>query len=486
MSSDIIKFVFNNRIVEIDFSDERFHPSTTVLNYLRRKNERRGTKEGCSEGDCGACTVVIGEINEDNSLTYTPVDSCLLFLPAIHGKQLITVEDLAVKENNQTLLHPVQQAMVEHNGSQCGFCTPGIVMTLFALYKSMKQNTYDEAVQALSGNLCRCTGYEPIIKAAMEISEDPKPDKFSKNEKEVIELLKSIKAENNYPKINTSNQSYFLPNNLKEALAIKAQNPDAVVVNGATDTAIKQNKTFEFPKKLLDISAVNELNIIKKQEGGYTIGAGVRIEKLKSFAYENLQMLNTLLEVFASWQIRNVATIGGNLATASPVGDLIPMLYALKAEVELGNHEKTRWVTAEEFITGYRSTCLESDELLLNIFIPKPEKDTLIRSEKISVRRHLDISTLSIAMRLKTSEDNIVEEIILAYGGMAKTPKRALNTEKFFKGKPFTLENAKKAGDFIEKDFKPISDARAGKEYRMIAAKNLLLKMAIAGDSNRH
>ena len=351
MSSNVIKFVFGNKIVEIDFTKEQFHPSTTVLNYLRSLHERRGTKEGCAEGDCGACTVVLGDINEDNNLAYTPVDSCLLFLPALHGKQLITVEDLAVKEKSQTILHPVQQAMVEHNGSQCGFCTPGIVMTLFALYKSKTKPTRENINQALSGNLCRCTGYEPIAKAAMEVCANPKPDKFSKKETEAIGLLKSIKAETNYPKVKTSIQAYFLPNNLKEALTLKAQNPDAVVVNGATDTAIRQNKTFEFPKKILDISAVNELNVIKDKDDGHLIGAGVRIEKLKSFAVENLPELNPMLEVFASWQIRSVATIGGNISTASPVGDLIPMLFALKAKLEVGNHKQTRWVNAEDFIT---------------------------------------------------------------------------------------------------------------------------------------
>jgi xanthine dehydrogenase small subunit len=475
-SKGLLKFVLNNRIVGIDFGEKGMLPSTTVLNYLRSQPGHRGTKEGCAEGDCGACTVVLGEL-VNGKIQYRAVDSCLLFLPAIHGKQLITVENLAIRNGHDIKLHPVQQAMVEQYGSQCGFCTPGFVMALFALYKSDIEITRYNLIQSLAGNLCRCTGYDPIYKAALQACLNRLPDHFDEHEAEVITLLHEIGSDIETLEIKTANQQYYLPANLEEALRLRSENPGARVVNGATDTAIRQNKFHEYLPEILDVSAVRELRTIGKQDDGYYFGAGVSLESFLAFSAGHLPRLLPMLEVFASWQIRNVATIGGNLATASPIGDLIPLFIALKARLELIGRAGSRWVEMEDFITGYRKNCLSNDELIKGVFIPFIEPGIVFKTEKISTRRDLDISTLSIAMRLKTNADNLIEEIILAYGGMADRPKRASNTEEFLMNKPWIKETIVKAQDLIEKDFTPISDARSGAGYRMLAAKNLLMKM---------
>jgi xanthine dehydrogenase small subunit len=479
MTKNTLEFVLDNRIVEIDFSKTDFRPSTTVLNYLRMLPEHRGTKEGCAEGDCGACTVVLGELGKDNRIHYKAVDSCMLFLASINGKQLITVENLAQRKGNEILLHSVQKAMVDEHGSQCGFCTPGIVMSLFAFYKSNLKATRENIVNALSGNLCRCTGYQSIYNAAKAVCSLRQPDHFDDNEKVIVELLKQINAKVEMLELIHNKQTYFLPKNLKQALSIKDVNADAYIVNGTTDTAIRQNKLHEYLPKIIDISAIPELKEIRSEDGGCYIGAGVSIEEIKKFSGKFFPELKPMLSVFASHQIRNVATLGGNLCTASPIGDLIPLMFALKAKFEIVSENGGRWVNAEDFIVGYRKSCLFSDELLMGIHIPRIDKDEVIKTEKVSNRRDLDISTVSIAGRLKLDSKNIVKEIILAYGGMAAVVKRANHVEDYLMGKEWTRKTVEKAMNLIPKDFIPISDARASKEYRMVVAENLLLKLVV-------
>ncbi len=475
MTGHEVKFVLDGRIHCIDFDKTALKPSTTVLNYLRSLPHHRGTKEGCAEGDCGACTVVLGELKPDG-IAYRAVDSCLLYLPALHGKQLITVENLARKTNGQTELHPVQKAMLNNHGSQCGFCTPGFVMTLFALYKSDMQVSRQAIIHALSGNLCRCTGYEPIYKAALEICQNKTKDHFDESASEVAELLHAIKQEKKSVHIHSNGQRYMLPAHLEEAIHFRTTFPEARLINGATDTAVQQNKTHTYPAEIIDLSGVGELNRMRNLKNGFFLGAGLRIESFKSFAKSAMPELSPMLDVFASWQIRNVATIGGNLATTSPIGDLIPLFIALKARVELISPEEKRWVDMEDFITGYRKNCMKPNELMLGVHFPKLGKKVTFYTEKVSTRRDLDIATLSIAMQLKTDPDNLVEEIILCYGGMADRPLRAIHTEQFLSGKPWNKENLMAARPYIANDFTPISDARSGAAFRLTAAQNLLLK----------
>jgi xanthine dehydrogenase small subunit len=476
MEKNILKFLLNDKLIEIDFLKVNFLPSTTVLNYLRMQPGFRGTKEGCAEGDCGACTVVLAEV-KNNHLSYKTVDSCLLFLASIYGKQLITVEHLAEKKDNTLQLHPVQKAMVDYHGSQCGYCTPGFVMSLFGIYKNQSATDTDSLIDSLAGNLCRCTGYKPIAEAAQSCCKNPVPDKFNLEENEIIRKLSEIKKSQSTLEINTPQQIYLLPSQLNEALGFRVKYPNTVIVNGATDTAIRQNKTHEFLPCILDFSALEEIKVFNENDLFYCLGAGTTIEEFRQFINSHFPDLMPMIKVFASLQIRNVATIGGNLSTASPIGDLIPLFFALKAELKVSNRKGSRVVPVEEYITGYRQTCLFKDEILEAVHIPKPDSKVIFCTEKVSTRRDLDISTVSATMRLSLGENNKVKEIALIYGGMAAQVKRAMAAENYLKGKNWCYEEAVNASKLITNDFFPISDARSSAEYRYVAARNLVLKL---------
>ncbi len=477
MNAGMVKFVLDNQVTEVDFQAQNLPASTTVLNYLRALPGHRGVKEGCAEGDCGACTVVLGELTPEGTIQYKAVDSCLLFLPALHGKQLITVENLATRERGGVQLHPVQQAMVEKHGSQCGFCTPGFVMALFSFYKTEQEPTRQNLVESLSGNLCRCTGYQPIIEAAHECCRNRQPDHFDQEQKKVVQLLRQIRNNGAALEIHTSSQHYMQPFTLVQALAWRKQYPEAIVIHGATDTAIRQNKTSEFAPAYLDISQVDELKEVRQEKDGYFIGSGISIEQLRDFSSVHLPEVSSLLEVFASQQIRQVATLGGNLATASPIGDLIPVVIALKARLLMGSATGKREVAAEDFFTGYRQNCMKQDELLLGIRFSAIPPDVIFRCEKVSARKDMDISSVSLCMRLTKDDDDVIQEVILAYGGMADRARRAIHVEQFLVGSAWEKEVLQAAAGELSKDFTPLSDARGSNRFRMAVAGNLLLKM---------
>ena len=481
--NNTIQFILDDKIVEIDFSKEtNLKPTTTVLNYLRNLNNHKGVKEGCAEGDCGACTIVLAELNKENKLIYKAVDSCLVFLPMIHGKQLITVENLSDKKNGETVLHPVQKSMVNFFGSQCGYCTPGFIMSLFALYKSHINPGREIIEDALTGNLCRCTGYLPILEAAQSACQNISEDKFSANENDIIYKLKSISKNKTSILLEKEKQIYFHPQSLDDALMLKKHYKNAIVTNGATDIALRQTKKNEPLFEILDISGIREIKNISEREDGYFIGAGVTLESLKQFSESKLPAHFSILKVFGSLQIRNVATIGGNIGSASPIGDLLPVLFVYNAEVIIQSMLTKRDVEINNFIKGYRKTDIQADELITSVFIPKPENNSIIKSYKISKRKDLDISTVSLAVKL-ILEKKIVKDIILAYGGMAEITKRAENSESYLKNKIWNRENVEEAMKIIYDEFTPLSDARSGSEFRRITAKNLLLKFFIEGQN---
>ena len=475
--SQILRFVLDNQIVSIDFSEQtEIRPSTTVLKYLRSLESHKGVKEGCGEGDCGACTVVIAEVGKNGRLSYKAVDSCLLFLPVLHGKQLITVENLAVEIKGKKELHPVQRAMVDLGGSQCGYCTPGIVMSIFALYKNY-QNPSEETIQdALTGNLCRCTGYQAIIDAAVKACAEGNTDHFTHNETHIISLLNQINSEKQSLALKGLNQKYYRPLSLNELFILTEKNPSAIMVNGSTDVALRQTKKHELFKTIIDITGIDELRFFDKTTTALVFGAGLTMEDIRKEAKDVIPAFYELLNVFGSLQIRNVATIGGNIGSASPIGDSIPMLIALEAEVVTISKNSERIIPLADFITGYRKTVLLPGEIIYKIIVPVPEQAVRLKSYKVSKRKNLDISTVSGAFRLERGHNGTVKHIILAFGGVAPQVLRAGNTEAFLAGKIWSENIIEKAAEILYNEFNPISDARAGDEFRRTVTANLLRK----------
>lgn len=464
-----ISFVLDGEVIDIDFSQKGIGPTTTVLNYLRSLSDHKGVKEGCAEGDCGACTVVLGELN-NGTITYASVDSCLVFLPMLQGKQVITVENLGSSDS----LHPVQEAMVATDGSQCGFCTPGIVMSIFELYKNKNKPSREDIEDGLTGNLCRCTGYRSIIEAAATSCVKNGKDHFSKTEGATIQLLKKIKRGSKH--LRTPEQDYFIPATINEAIVLKKKYPKALLLGGATDLALRVTKNHELLSCIIDLGNIASLKKVIQTKTQLSFGSGVSLETIKNECKDQYPALHKMLSVFGSKQIRNLATLGGNLGSASPIGDMPPVLMAYNATLTLAGTTGKRKISLYDFITGYRATVLKSDEIIQEISLPIPYKTARVSSYKVSKRKDLDISTVSSGFRLELSSDNKIRSIHLNYGGMAAMTKNAAKAEGYLKGKIWNRENVEKAMEMIEADFTPISDARSGEKARMIMAKNLLMK----------
>jgi xanthine dehydrogenase small subunit len=470
-----ISFVLDGKIKNLSF-DEQYTPTTTLLNYLRQSPCHKGVKEGCAEGDCGACTVVLAELDEKDLLKYRALDSCLVFLPMIQGKQVITVENLSQKKQGlEDVLHPVQEAMVNCNGSQCGYCTPGIIMSLFALYKSGGSGGKEDIEDALTGNLCRCTGYKPIIEAAAKSCAKREKDQFSVSENEIIALLRQIRSDEKSISIQTPIQSYHQPHSKTEALALRKQWPESVIVSGATDIGLRVTKRHELLEKIIDLSHIQELKGMEETTSSFRFGAGMNLEDLRVFTAEKLPALFEALSVFGSRQIRSLATLGGNLGSGSPIGDTLPVLMAYDADIVLESISGERKVNMNQYILGYRQTARRPEELITAIIIPKPISPSRVKFYKISKRKDLDISTVSAGFQLLL-ENKKVKSITLAYGGMAAVTKRASEAEAFLTGKEWKRENVEQAMELVEKAYTPLSDARSGAAFRSLAAKNLLLK----------
>ncbi len=466
-----VNFILDGEIVNIRFGKvSGISPTTTLLKYLRSLHSHKGTKEGCAEGDCGACTVVLAELN-DNKLEYKAVNSCLVFLPMVHGKQVITIEN--IEENGA--LHPIQSSIINNHASQCGFCTPGVVMSTFSLYKADMKVDDSMIKDALAGNLCRCTGYRPIFDAANQVLQNIQPDNFSVNEDKVIKQLNEIKKTSSNVLISTDEQIYFQPNNLQEAIECKEEHNNAILISGATDTALRVTKKGELLPHIIDISNIDELKFIEYNDTSLSIGAGVNLNKVREIVKDNYNALAEILNVFGSKQIRNLAGLGGNIGSASPIGDTLPVLMAYGASVVLVSTSEIREMLLTDFIVDYRKTQLKANEIIYAIRLPKINEDAIVKAYKVSKRKDLDISSVSGGFKL-VLKDEIIAEIGLYFGGMAAKTKRAIKTEKFLQGKKWNYGTVLEASKILRTEFQPLSDARAEADGRKIMASNLLLK----------
>jgi xanthine dehydrogenase small subunit len=463
-----IRFILGGRLEEIQDCD----PTLSVLEFLREHRQRTGTKEGCAEGDCGACTVVLVEIDEDR-LVYRAVNSCILFLPVLDGKQLITVEDLHAQDGS---LHPVQQALVDQHGSQCGFCTPGFVMSLFAMYHDSGGSASSRADidTGLAGNLCRCTGYLPIVKAADQSLSGERTDRFLQDEQQVLQQLRALGSDDMLA-MTHQGRRYFAPTDLKELCALLKAHPEAILVAGATDVGLWVTKQLQQPETLIYTGKVRELLHIERNldAGELRIGAAVTYTQALPWIIHDYPEFEELLNRLGAMQVRNAGTIGGNIANGSPIGDMPPALIALRAKLVLASANGERLIALEDYFIEYGRQDLRPGECVARVILPLPVADSEFRTYKLSKRIEQDISAVCAAFHVTFRGGNI-EQARICFGGMAATPKRARNCEKSLTGKAWTVQNVDQAMIAMRDDFKPISDMRASAEYRMLTAQNLL------------
>ncbi|AJD42075.1 xanthine dehydrogenase small subunit [Rhizobium sp. SEMIA 4085] len=465
---DSIRFILNGE--DITLSD--VYPSETLLDFLRLRRRLTGTKEGCAEGDCGACTVLVGRLL-DGKLFYETVNACIRFLGSLNGTHVVTVEHLAARNGT---LHPVQQAMVDYHGSQCGFCTPGFVMSLYGLWLSNEKPGRPEIEKALQGNLCRCTGYEPIVKAAEAVGRARPSTLFDPLEKTRSEIVSRLWAMQTRETITivSGEDRLIVPGSVEALARVLADEPQATVIAGSTDVGLWVTKQMRALSPAIFINHLNELQAIKTTDGGVTIGAGVTYTKAFEILAPKLPTLGNLINRIGGEQVRNMGTIGGNIANGSPIGDSPPPLIALGATLKLRCATGTRMLRLEDYFIDYGNQDRKPGEFVESVFMPYPAEGSQFAVYKITKRRDEDITAVLGAFYLTLDEAGDVNDIRIAFGGMAGTPKRARTVESDLIGKPWNEETVDRARDAFDADFQPLSDWRATAEYRQLTAKNLL------------
>ncbi len=461
-----ISFRFRGR----DVSLKGFPPDRMLLDWLREEAGARGTKEGCAEGDCGACTVVLCR-ERGRWASYEPVNACILMLGQIDGAELLTVEDLAQGEN----LHPVQQALVDFHGSQCGFCTPGVVMSLFAHYHDFGDAASRESVNAaLAGNLCRCTGYRPIVEAALSVIDGRPSDRFDEDEPQRVAALQALPSGDLFVGDQTS--FFAAPATEGSLVALYEAHPDAVLLGGATDVGLWVTKRLQRLRKIIWLGRIAAFNMNLSDGDGVRLGAGSSLQAALGHLASIHSDLLVIMSRFGSWQVRVSGTVGGNIANGSPIGDLAPALIALESRVELRKGGVSREMPLEAFFLGYGKQDRRSSEYVRSLYVPRPRPHQAYRAYKVSKRFDEDISAVMGAFRLDLDGRRVTAARV-AYGGMAATPKRAAACEAALIGAslddPATWEAAKAA---IAADFTPLSDMRASAAYRLTVAAQLVTR----------
>ena len=441
-------------------------PCQTLLEYLRQ-NGYIGTKEGCGDGDCGACSVVMITEKNNTEFQYITINSCLIPLGSVAGKEIITVEGVS-KEGT----HPVQEAMIKTGGSQCGYCTPGFIMSMFAAYY---QGKVDDV--AIEGNLCRCTGYLPIRRAAQSLlNGQPEEDNFTS-------YLKQKKLEKESFNYQTTTEEFYRPQTQKELLKLLEEKPEATLVAGATDLGLEfSNNQKKYPV-LISLEEVAELKTIKETIKSIEIGAAVTLSQIEEQLKGIFPSLDEMLKWFAARQIRNRATMGGSIGTASPIGDLAPVLLSLDAEVKLISLTQERTIPLVNFFQGYRKTALEAGEVILSIIISKQATiqatNRLSQSYKVGKRGTDDITIVSAAFTIDLDKQQQILQARLAYGGVAAIPIRAVKVEEMLLGMPWNIATVKKAKELLKESFTPLSDLRASAQYRKLLIGNLWEKFYV-------
>ena len=440
-------------------------PTMTLLEYLRTSGHI-GTKEGCGDGDCGACTVALVSKGSDGKAHYQAVNSCLIPLGAVAGREVVTVEGIA---NGQ--LHPVQAAMVQTGGSQCGYCTPGFIMSMFAAY-------YEGKVDDISveGNLCRCTGYLPIRRAAQAVTNANPTDHFSAKLEQVSPELPPLSYSGNH-------QQFFRPSTLSEALDLLQEYTHAMLVAGATDLGLEMSWHRQHYPIMISLEAVTELKGIEQTADYVEIGAAVPLSHIEDTLHGVFPSMDEMLHWFAARQVRNRATLGGNIGTASPIGDLPPVLLALDAQLKLVSKAGERIIPLANFFKGYRQTDLQPGEVIASIKIPKGLTSGAVRrisqSYKIGKRGTDDISIVAAAFTIDLDEQDRILHARLAYGGVAATPVRAIAVEEFLLGKSWSMETIQEAKPLLNEAFSPLTDLRGSADYRKRLIVNLFEKFFV-------
>lgn len=470
-----IRFVLNGTNVSVP----TVAASQTLLDFLRLERRLTGTKEGCAEGDCGACTVLVGRLGEAG-LVYEPVNACIRFLASVNGCHVVTVEHLSGPNGR---LHPVQEAMVDYNGSQCGFCTPGFVMSLYALWMQTPEPTVGEVETALQGNLCRCTGYEPIVKAAVAVSRygTPASDYLNTERETMATRLKALQDNQRIVSGPDDNLS-IIPADLDDLAECLLTYPNATIVAGATDVGLWVTKFLRNIGPAIFTGHLNEMKTVERQGSLLKIGAGASYSDCQSLLSKHLPHLIPYWGRIAGWQVRNMGTVGGNIANGSPIGDTPPALIALGAEITLRHGNARRSLPLQAFFIDYGKQDLAPGEFVESIQVPLPGPDDLDAAYKISKRRDEDISSVAVGIHM-TVTDDVIRKARIAFGGMAATPRRAMAAEAALNGQRWTKENFEAAAEALASDFLPLTDWRASSEYRMLAAQNLLRRFYLEQDA---
>jgi xanthine dehydrogenase small subunit len=461
-----LRFILNDEdVVLSDISATR-----TLLDYLRLDRRMVGSKEGCAEGDCGACSVLVCRLR-GAELVYESINACISFVGSLDGTHIVTVEHLSAANGP---LHPVQQAMVDNHGSQCGFCTPGIVMSLYGLWMRNADPSVGAIEKALQGNLCRCTGYTPIIKAGQAISaygavgDDPLVAHRETMKQRVLALRDGKRVD-----IGEGKNRIIVPASVDDLAAVYAENPTGTLVSGATDVGLWVTKFMRDIGPMIFIGEVPQLHRIEETDNALTFGAAVTYTEAFTAIGRRLPQLGELWDRIGGEQVRNAGTIGANIANGSPIGDTPPPLIALGASIVLRKGDTRRTVKLEDFFIAYGKQDRQQAEFVESVTVPLPSADEHVACYKISKRRDEDISSVCGAFRLKLA-DGKVADITIAYGGMAATPKRAKAVEAALVGKPWTVATIEAALAAYAKDYQPLTDMRASAEYRTLVAQNLL------------